>query len=101
MSEQSTSKRPSSDTSKPLRDSILGNPHTFRTAVLRWVRHISHSWKLWVGMTVFTSIATMGATIQRYFWTEFGFSSLPALVIILSWTILLCLLAVLGAKTKD
>src|SRR5258708_37383899 len=101
MSEPSTLKKPNSDISRPLRDSILRSPHTFRTAMLRWMRHISHSWMLWAGMTVFTSILTTGATIQKYFLTELGFSSLPALVIMLSSTILLCLLAVLGAKTSD
>src|SRR5678816_4310481 len=77
MSEQSILKSLKGVTSKLWPESSSGNQSIFQTLVAPRVNLFLRSRRLFAWMTVFMSTLTLGAMIQKYCSTQYGFSFLP------------------------
>src|SRR6267154_267152 len=101
MSEQSFWRNPLEDISKHWPVFISSVRLISQTGVAATMKRIARSKRFWRVMTGYMFTLTLGAMIQKYFWTRYGFSSQSALVVISFWIMSLWLLAAVQRTTKD
>src|SRR5215467_1996589 len=100
MSDQSSSKNQSEDISKALQVLSSVGLLTFLRTILHKIQSWLLSEKLYRRLAVTICTTTLGLWTQTYFWTRYGFSSLPVGVGASSVMVLLWGLVVFKEKTK-
>src|ERR1700747_1438987 len=88
-------------TYRRLRELNSADLSIYPITIQEWIKYTVLSRKLWEAMTVYTSILTLGATIQKYSTTQSDSWFQPAIVIIFCLTTLQWWLAVWAGKTSE
>src|SRR6266567_9546902 len=101
MSVRSSLKNLSNATSKLWQEWSSSDHSIYRIVIVPLVKKLVLSKKSLRRMTVFFSILTLGAMIQKYSWTLLDLSFLPVSVGMFSLTTLLWLLVALQERMKD